>query len=102
MGHEAVMMGLGDSWWRRWWWVALFCTMVGGVYFHSIGEKKQEASALAYRLEEMEKEKRLALQEKEDLSLQLESQNDPSWIEMVLMRDLGVVPEGWLKVHFKK
>jgi hypothetical protein len=49
----------------------------------------------------MQKEKCAALQNRELLQLQIVSQSDPSWIEMILMRDLGVVPEGWLKVHFK-
>jgi hypothetical protein len=35
-----------------------------------------------------------------DLEDRIASQNDPGWIEMVLIRELGVVPEGFLKVHF--
>ncbi|MDE3047241.1 MAG: hypothetical protein KGI83_02705 [Verrucomicrobiota bacterium] len=50
----------------------------------------------------MENEKAQVLQIKEDLQLRIASQNDPAWIEMVLIRELGVVPEGFLKVHFKK
>jgi hypothetical protein len=34
--------------------------------------------------------------------LAIASQNDPAWIEMVLLREIGVVPAGFLKVHFKK
>lgn len=49
----------------------------------------------------MEKERYLALLEKEHLQLKIASFDDPAWIEMILMRDLGVVPEGYLKVHFK-
>ena len=59
-------------------------------------------SELNFRLSEMEKERQLALQEKEELTLTLASQGDPSWIELILLRELGVVPEGFLKVHFKK
>lgn len=50
----------------------------------------------------MEIELSQALQNKEDLQLRIASQNDPAWIEMVLIRELGVVPEGFLKVHFKR
>lgn len=57
-------------------------------------------SELSFRLQEMEKIKAIAIQEREDLQLRLHSQGDPAWIEMVLMRDLGVVPEGWIKVQF--
>lgn len=65
-------------------------------------KKKAFLSEATFRLEEMEKGKILALQEKEQLALKIASQSDPAWIEMILMRDLGVVPEGYLKVHFKK
>lgn len=63
--------------------------------------KKRALSELSFRLEEMNKEKHLALQKKDELCLRIASQDDPAWIEVVLMRDLGVVPEGWLKVYFK-
>ncbi len=92
---------MGGICWRKWWWVLAFCLLVGSLYLHFVQQKKMEVAKLALRLDEMEKEKCAALQDRELLELQIVSQNDPSWIEMILMRDLGVVPEGWLKVHFK-
>ena len=86
---------------KRWWWVAAFCSLTAFVYFQSIGHKKTAFAEYAFRLDEMDKEKILALAEKDDLRLRIASQSDPAWIEMILMRDLGVVPEGWLKVYFK-
>ena len=59
-------------------------------------------SDLTLRMQEMEKEKVAVSQEREDLALQLQSETDPAWIEMLLMKELGVVPEGWTKVHFTK
>lgn len=53
-------------------------------------------------MQELESERNLALELKSDLALRIQSQSDPAWVELVLMRDLGVVPEGWLKVHFEK
>ena len=41
------------------------------------------------------------LQKKEDLVLKVQSQADHAWIEQVLMKELGVVPENQIKVHFK-
>ncbi len=96
------MTGLGRSWQKDWWWVALFCAVSGVFYFHAIKDKQNQVRELTFRLQEMEKDKILALTERENFRLQIDSQSDPSWIEMVLMRDLGVVPEGWLKVHFKR
>jgi hypothetical protein len=87
---------------KSWWWVAAFCSLSLFVYFQSIREKKGAISALKSKLEALHREKKEALLLKEELSLAVASQEDPAWIEMVLMRDLGVVPERWLKVHFKK
>ena len=88
--------------WNKSWWVVLFCVAVGLIHFHFMKEKKSALYLLNSRLEEMEQEKWAALQKREELLLCIGSQNDPAWIEMLLMRDLGVVPEGFLKVHFKR
>lgn len=90
------------SFWGRYWWVFCFCAISSVFYFHTSKAKKMTLHHLSVRLQEMEKEKVLALLQKDDLQLRIASQNDPAWIEMILMRDLGVVPEGFLKVHFKK
>jgi hypothetical protein len=37
----------------------------------------------------------------EKLLLTINSQSDPAWIELVLFRELGLVPEGAAKVWFK-
>jgi hypothetical protein len=89
-------------WFRRWWWVVSFCLLTASVYLHFINEKKNQIDQLSSRLSSMKSERTLASQERESLRLQIHSQSDPSWIEMILMRDLGVVPEGWIKVHFTK
>jgi len=87
---------------KSWGWVAAFCTLIGGIYARSCQEKNIAFSEYAFRMQEMEKEMRLAAQEREELKLKILSQSDPAWVEMILMRELGVVPEGWLKVHFRK
>lgn len=85
---------------KRWYWVLIFCLVTGLFYSQSMRKKKQAFEGYCFRLQEMEKEKCLAVLEKEYLQLKIASQDDPAWIEMILMRDLGVVPEGYLKVHF--
>lgn len=91
--------GMG-SFWLQSWWVVAFCALIGCVYLQAFKQKRVAISELAFRLEEMEKEKLLVLQEKEEWNLRIASEGDPAWIEMILMRELGVVPEGFLKVHF--
>jgi hypothetical protein len=87
---------------RRNLWPICFCSLVALAFFHFSSEKKRALAEVAVRLEAMKTMAQLELQKREELELCLASQNDPAWIEMVLIRDLGVVPEGFLKVHFKR
>ena len=93
---------MAESVWKKWWWVGVVSLAAGAFYLHARNEKSAAIEKLSFRLQEMEKEKSLSLLQQEELRLQIASQSDPGWIEMVLMRDLGLVPEGWLKVHFQK
>ena len=90
------------TWHRDWWWVVLFSFGSLGLYANAVKGKLDEVHLLMNRIEIINQEKNAALAYGEDLELQIRSQEDPSWVEMLLMRDLGVVPEGWLKVHFKR
>lgn len=87
---------------RHWMWALLFCLTTGFVYSQSIKAKKVSFVEYSRLLEDLEKEKQKLSSEKEELLLRMASQTDPAWIETILMRDLGVVPEGYLKVYFKK
>ncbi len=87
---------------RQNWWTLLLVAMLLVFYFHSLKVKNEELNLLNFKFEEMQKQKSFALQKQEELASRIASQDDPGWIELILMRDLGVVPEGFLKVHFKK
>jgi hypothetical protein len=86
----------------RYWWVFTLCLLGAVVYIPAMKSRVSALHELKFRLSELEKEKCVALAQKEELTLALSSQSDPAWIEMVLLREIGVVPEGFLKVHFKK
>ena len=88
--------------WKKNWWALTFLVFLSLFYFHFYNQKKLAVSQLTLRLQKIEEEKSLALNIQQELSLKLSSQEDPAWIELILMRDLGVVPEGFLKVHFQK
>jgi len=83
------------------WWVYLFVAL--GYIFYAQGVQKKEKvyADLSSRLKDLSKEKEALIDEREDLCLQINSQSDPAWIEMTLMKGLGVVPEGQLKVYFQ-
>ena len=90
------------SFWSRNGLVVLVCLIAAALHFHFSKEKRGALRLLNARLQEMEIALQAEQRNKGNLELQIASQNDPAWIEMVLIRELGVVPEGFLKVHFKK
>ena len=82
------------------WWVIAFVSFCGFMYFHSIAKKNEVLAALNLQLEDLSYERTSLLEKKEDLLLQINSQSDPAWIQLTLMKGLGLVPEGQLKVYF--
>jgi hypothetical protein len=86
----------------RSWWV-LLCLGVGfALYSHAMQKKKAELGELEKRLSLLQQEQSAIQEQREDLVLQIESQKDPEWVKLTLMKELGVVPEGQVKVYFKK
>ena len=94
------------AYWKRFcirsWWVFVFSTLSVAFYFQAAHGRTIIFSDLSQRLHEMERDKLALSQDREELALQLQSETDPAWVEMLLMKELGVVPEGWTKVHFTK
>jgi hypothetical protein len=84
----------------RWWWVVLFVFLVSLLYKQGVHAKSAVHQSLIDRKFDLERQKVDAMQQKEELLLKLSSQNDPRWVEMTLMKGLGVVPEGQTKVLF--
>lgn len=60
-----------------------------------------EKEALDQQLAALIQEKEAALKTQEKLLLTINSQSDPAWVELVLFRELGLVPEGTAKIWFK-
>lgn len=84
----------------RFWWTILVLLFCYGVYLHSMQKKKEEYRALHAKLLLLENQLANAKEQKEDFLLQIDSQNDPSWIEILLKKHLGMVPYGQTKVYF--
>ena len=83
-------------------WVLLCMLCCCFMYLRAKKKKKQVLEVLKCQLYALQSEKQFLLEEKEDLQLQINSQKDPAWIELTLMKGLGLVPEGQLKVYFTK
>lgn len=86
----------------RSWWAFLLMTLLFCFYTHAMQKKEEECSLLKKRLDYLHQEKKRALEQREDLLLCINSQSDPEWIQMILMKKLGLVPEGQQKVYFKE
>ena len=82
------------------WWVYLFILCGYFTLNFFINKKETEIQNLENRLNELHDQKIYAENQREDYSLRINSQADPAWIELVLKKELGVVPEGHIKVHF--
>jgi hypothetical protein len=87
---------------HRSWWMLLFWAICFVLYSQAMQKKSKVCQDLKYKIKELESTKQLVLAEQEDLKLQIHSQSDDAWVEMVLKKRLGVVPEGQMKVYFKK
>ena len=79
--------------------VVLFVTL--GLYMEGMRRKSsmesrmvQECAVLTQRIDAVQREKG-------QLELEIASLDDPEWVEQILKRKLGVVPEKQTKVYFK-
>ena len=87
---------------HRWWWMLLFVSLCAFFYVRGMQKKKEIFFQLDSKIKHLELQREIAMHKREDLQLHLESQCDPAWIEMLLMKKLGVVPEGQVKVYFER
>ncbi len=98
----AVKKGRSKELFHRYGWLCVFWTVCFSCYAHGMHKKSRMCLDLREKIADLEALKLSAQKEGENLALQIASQTDPDWIEMVLKRQLGVVPEGQRKVYFKR
>lgn len=82
---------------REMWWPILFSLFCFFLYEHSLNKIHKDYRQLYHKLIELNKEKELALNLQQDLLQQINSQSDQMWVELTLMKGLGLVPEGYQK-----
>lgn len=75
--------------------------MAIAVYAQAIHKKNRLEQKLQGKVEALKVAKKEGEEQKEELLLRLQSQEDPEWVELVLKEKLGVKGEGELKVVFE-
>ncbi|MBA3237599.1 MAG: hypothetical protein H0T62_04520 [Parachlamydiaceae bacterium] len=84
------------------WWVFFFALLCFICYEQGIKRQNIQFQTLMKQLKELQHEKATAMSLHTELSAQILSQTDLDWIELTLMKELGVVPEGQRKVFFNE
>ncbi len=84
------------------WWLMLFTVLCIVVYDQASEQRDEEFREIGQRYLSLQQEKRDEELRQEDLLLRIHSQSDHSWIELTLMKGLGLVPKHQTKVFFKK
>ena len=84
------------------WWVWAFLVVCFGLYEQGSMKLEREISSLSIEAELLSQKIVEATNLQEDLALQVQSFSDPAWIELTLIRVLGVIPEGSTKVYYNK
>ena len=82
------------------WWVLAFVLACAILYEQSLQQREEIYQQLNEQQRSLQEEKQLALEEQHRLQRQINSQQDLAWIELTLMKELGVVPEGQKKIYF--
>jgi hypothetical protein len=82
------------------WWTILFLFICFFAYDQAAKRRGREENLLREKLHQLLLAKQEALLLQEELKTEIASQGDESWIELVLMQKLGLVPEGQTKVLF--
>ncbi len=84
----------------RSWWVVAFLLLCAILYEQGLKERNHHYQQLNDQRIALQIEKQKAMKKQQDLKWQINSQSDLAWIELTLMKGLGLVPEGEQKVYF--
>lgn len=82
------------------WWVVLFGLISFMLFEQGMKIRDTEYAKLQEQYVDLERQKKEALALQDKLMLEINSQSDPAWVELMLMKGLGLVPEGQIKVFF--
>lgn len=82
------------------WWVILFSLVCYTWLEHEYKQQRVTFQELSQQVMDLKKEKIEASNKKQNLLKQINSQSDPDWVELTLIKGLGLIPENHIKVYF--
>lgn len=96
---KKVCKSLDECLFRTWWVIGfmLFCYLM---YERGLLKRDQDFAKLHSQYLDMQNQYKQALLLQSNLLLQVNSQSDPEWVELTLMKGLGLVPDEQIKVVF--
>lgn len=84
----------------QWGWVIAFMFVTLIATERALKRVRDEKAFLSATLTTLKEDQAKALVLQKRLNDQINSQSDPAWIELVLKRELGLSPEGQIKILF--
>lgn len=82
------------------WWVILFSLLCYTWLEHEQKQQKVTFQELSMQVMELKREKIEASRTNDQLLKQINSQSDPAWVELTLIKGLGLIPKNHKKVYF--
>jgi len=86
----------------QFWWVLAFAIVAFGAYEQASHTVVKAIHKLEAKVTDLEAAISTTEKKQEMFQLQAASLSDPAWIELSLMKGLGLVPEGYTKIYFEK
>jgi len=84
----------------RSWWVIAFSLFCGTLYEKGLKARDYNYQQLKEQLSQLQIEKKRSIELQKSLRMQIASQTDDAWKELVLKRVLGLSPDNEQKVFF--
>lgn len=85
---------------KRYGFSLFLCSLIIAFFAGASGKQSARHALLAQQIDQLERQIEEALRQKEQLTLILENHSDPLYRERVMIKKLGVIPNGYLKVYF--
>lgn len=98
--EKKTLNGRLISFLQEWSWTISWTLLCAICAEYALQARNREYKELQYERMSLEQHLQEALILNKKLMQQINSQEDPAWIELVLMRKLGLVPEDQVKVVF--